>query len=92
VKPTVGDIVHYTNLGDRDGRFPPEIQAAIITAVKPSVLGRRSDFEEDCWIVSIHIFYRTGQFDMDAVPYAGEHRAGKDDARGKWQWPSKEDG
>lgn len=33
MRPTVGRIVHYTNLGDKDGRFPPETQAAIITGV-----------------------------------------------------------
>ena len=27
--PTVGRIVHYTNLGDADGKYPPEQQAAI---------------------------------------------------------------
>lgn len=31
MKPTVGRIVHYTNLGDADGKYPPEQQAAIIT-------------------------------------------------------------
>lgn len=24
MKPTVGRIVHYTNLGDKDGVYPPE--------------------------------------------------------------------
>ena len=33
MKPSVGRIVLYTNLGDRDGRYPPEAQAAIITKV-----------------------------------------------------------
>ena len=33
MKPTVGRIVHYTNLGDADGKYPPEQQAAIITKV-----------------------------------------------------------
>lgn len=32
-KPSIGKIVHYTNLGDKDGKFPPEIQAATITGV-----------------------------------------------------------
>jgi hypothetical protein len=35
MKPTVGRIVHYTNLGDRDGKYPPEIQAALITGLNP---------------------------------------------------------
>ncbi len=32
--PTVGRIVHYTNLGDADGKYPPEQQAAIVTKSK----------------------------------------------------------
>lgn len=33
MKPTVGRIVHYTNLGDKDGKYPPQVIAAIITKV-----------------------------------------------------------
>lgn len=32
-KPSIGRIVQYTNLGDADGKYPPEIQAALITGV-----------------------------------------------------------
>jgi hypothetical protein len=31
--PIIGQMVQYTNLGDKDGKFPPEIQAAVITGV-----------------------------------------------------------
>lgn len=71
MKPTVGRIVHYTNLGDADGRYPPEQQAAIITRVV-------SGFE-----VALHIFYPTGQFDMQNVPYSETYD------RGHWTWPPK---
>lgn len=71
IKPTVGRIVHYTNLGDKDGKYPPEQQAAIITRV-------RTDYS-----VALHIFYPTGQFDMDNVPYSEEYQ------RGHWSWPPK---
>jgi hypothetical protein len=64
VKPTVGRIVHYTNLGDSEGRYPPEQQAAVITGVN-----------ED-GTVSLKIFYRTGIFDMPSVPYSGEYQRG----------------
>ena len=72
MNPTVGRIVHYTNLGDKDGRYPPEQQAAIITGVyqNPNV-------------VDIHIFYRTGQFDMKEVPFSETYE------RGHWSWPPK---
>lgn len=75
--PTIGRIVHYTNLGDRDGKFPPQIQAAIITGV--------SD-DADIFDVSLHVFYRTGQFDLPCVSYT-TWAAGSEEARGKWSWP-----
>jgi len=76
MKPTVGRIVHYTNLGDRDGKYPPEIQAALITGVN-------SD-----GTVALHVFYKTGQFDMPAVAFTHED-AGTDAARGLWTWPAR---
>jgi hypothetical protein len=76
VKPTIGRIVHYTNLGDRDGKYPPQVQAALITGVN-----------ED-GTVSLHVFYRTGQFDLPSVAYV-EHEAGCEEARGKWTWPAR---
>lgn len=78
MSPTVGRIVHYTNLGDRDGKYPPEIQAAIITGV--NVDGT----------IALHIFYKTGQFDMPSVEYAAGHAAGSESARGCWAWPARE--
>lgn len=77
-KPAVGRIVHYTNLGDKDGRFPPEIQAAIITKVQGAD-------------VSLHIFYEHGTFDMIAPQAPDDVRAGTDAARGMWQWPARDD-
>jgi len=77
VKPTIGRIVHYTNLGDRDGKYPPQVQAAIITAV--------IDPE---W-VSLHVFYKTGQFDL-AECQRTDAAAGSEDARGRWCWPARE--
>lgn len=78
MKPTIGRIVHYTNLGDRDGKYPPEKQAALITGV---------NVDET---VSLHVFYRTGGFDMPAVEHAGLAEAGSEEARGMWQWPARE--
>jgi hypothetical protein len=73
LKPSVGRIVHYTNLGDKDGKYPPEQQAAIVTRVRDPEKG----------LVALHTFYPTGQFDMDNVPYSEEY------ARGCWSWPPK---
>lgn len=79
MKPTIGRIVHYTNLGDRDGKYPPEVQAALITGVNPD------------GTVALHIFYKTGQFDMPSVSRAPDGvTAGADAARGMWQWPARE--
>ncbi len=80
--PTVGRIVHYTNLGDRDGKYPPEIQAALITGVNVPVPG------DGPVTVSLHVFYKTGQFDMPAVAFT-EADAGTEEARGRWSWPAR---
>ena len=82
MKPTVGRIVHYTNLGDADGKYPADQQAAIITKVKPKKV---PDYvvkipEEECFIVSLHVFFGTGQFDMQDVPFSAEYK------RGHWTW------
>lgn len=76
-KPSVGRMIHYTNLGDKDGKYPPEIQSAVIT-------GLNTD-----GTVALKIFYRTGIFDMASVAFTTEP-AGTDAARGKWSWPAQE--
>lgn len=73
MNPTIGRIVHYTNLGDADGKYPPETQAAIITGIN-------SD-----GTVALHIFYKTGQFDLSAVKHAPDDVP----TRGQWNWPPK---
>jgi hypothetical protein len=70
-RPSIGRIVHYTNLGDKDGKYPPETQAALITGVN-----------ED-GSVALHVFYKTGQFDMPSVPFA------ESPVRGHWNWPPR---
>lgn len=92
MRPTIGRIVQYTNLGDRDGKYPPEVQAAIITGAQ-YVGPATSDAEapsldaESSYKVTLHIFYKTGQFDMDA-PFTTA-APGSDEARGKWAWPPR---
>lgn len=76
MKPTIGRIVHYTNLGDRDGKYPPQVQAAIVTRV------------HNATHVALHIFYPTGQFDMEDVEMS-EQPAGIEASRGKWSWPER---
>lgn len=77
MKPSIGRIVHYTNLGDRDGKYPPTVQAAIITGVN-----------DDFGNVSLHVFYKTGAFDLAACAQT-EAPAGSEGARGKWCWPAR---
>lgn len=79
--PTVGRIVHYTNLGDADGKYPPEQQAALITKAKE--VGVSSPRDEDRFRVSLHIFYETGDFYMIDVPFSETYK------RGHWTWPTK---
>ncbi len=74
--PSIGRVVHYTNLGDKDGKYPPTVQAAIITG-----LNGASN-------VSLHVFYKTGQFDL-AECHETLAAAGSDEARGKWCWPAR---
>jgi hypothetical protein len=74
--PSIGRIVHYTNLGDRDGKYPPTVEAAIITGVN------------DDGSVSLHVLYRTGQFDLPECHYT-DKPAGSEGARGKWCWPAR---
>lgn len=62
--PTIGRIVHYTNLGDKDGKYPPEQQAAIITGIN-------SD-----GTVALKIFYKTGIFDMQSVSFSESYERG----------------
>lgn len=76
--PSIGSIVHYTNLGDRDGKYPPEVQAALITGI--------GNPDAPSGTVSLHVFYKTGQFDLSAVEFTAEP-AGTEGARGKWTWP-----
>lgn len=71
-RPSIGRIVHYTNLGDKDGKYPPEAQAALITGIN------------DDGTVSLKIFYRTGIFDMQSVPFSEEPLT-----RGHWNWPPR---
>jgi hypothetical protein len=82
--PTVGRVVHYTNLGDADGKYPPEKQAAIITkVVAPEEDDQPFDPEEMNYAVSLHIFYEMGNFFMKKVPYAEGYK------RGCWTWPPR---
>lgn len=88
--PTVGRIVHYTNLGDKDGKYPPQVQAAIITGVyRRDLEGNvfRADDgigQSDITEVDLHVFYRTGDFFMEKVPQKSEPTN-----RGVWDWPAK---
>lgn len=79
MKPSIGRIVHYTNLGDKDGKYPPTIQAALITGVNEAMNGMN---------VSLHVFYKTGQFDMENVDFTLAD-AGTETARGMWSWPKR---
>jgi hypothetical protein len=72
--PSVGRIVHYTNLGDADGKFPPETQPALVVRVHPrGALG-------------LWVFYPGGFFYMDSVEMADP--TAPDPQRGRWSWPT----
>lgn len=67
----IGRIVHYTSLGSADGKYPPEQQPAIITRVR--------DPEQKT--VALQVFYPTGLFLMDHVPFSETYE------KGHWSWP-----
>lgn len=87
MKPSVGRIVHYTNLGDADGKYPPETQAALMTGVgerQARPVDQPEPAEEEAkYTVDLHVFYRTGDFFMLDVPFASEPK------RGHWSWPPR---
>ena len=97
-KPSIGRMVHYVNLGDKDGKYPPEIQAAVITGVyteKPTVpvevmnpvtqfvTANTVDAKPDSMYVDLKVFYRTGLFDTQKVPFSAKYE------RGHWSWPPR---
>jgi hypothetical protein len=95
-RPSIGRIVNYTNLGDKDGKYPPEIQAALITGVyfqapraegapetEPGASANKVGDKSSSMFVDLKIFYRSGFFDMQKVPYAAEP------TRGHWNWPPR---
>lgn len=93
-QPTIGRTVHYTNLGDKDGKYPPEIQAAIITGVyhqapggdetgEPGAKANEVTARPNSLFVDLKVFYRTGLFDTVKVPYSPEPK------RGHWNYPPR---
>lgn len=78
--PRVGDIVHYTNLGDKEGKYPAEQQAAIVTGVKKRDGSNPMRNIPSDYIVDLHIFYRSGEFYMLDVPFSEKYE------RGHWSW------
>lgn len=93
MKPSIGRMVHYTNLGDKDGKYPPEIQAAVITGVYNTLSGTAAQIEgvyhsanqvgasPNATEVDLKVFYRTGLFDCQKIPFSEEPK------RGHWNWP-----
>ncbi len=95
-KPSIGRIVHYTNLGDKDGKFPPEVQAAIITGVyfTNNEEGTINDVHPDNGTVphqgnrtmyaDLRVLYRSGEFNMVKCPWSEAPE------RGHWNWPPRD--
>jgi len=61
--PELGDMVHYTNVGD-NGRRQPEPHPAIITGIHSN-----GD-------VALHVIYKAGSFDMPRVPFSSRPGVG----------------
>lgn len=91
-KPNIGRIVHYVNLGDKDGKYPPEIQGAMITGIyvndpNSSELLKANTVDADlgriATAVDLRVFYRTGTFDCQKIPFSDKYE------RGHWSWPPR---
>src|ERR1043166_5856052 len=98
MKPSIGRVVHYTNLGDKDGKYPPEVQAAIVTGVYFTNAEDGNPYgKEDCYpdngtvphagtrtmYVDLRVFYRTGEFLLQKCPYS------ESPERGCWNYPPR---
>mgnify|MGYP003441985767 CR=1 FL=1 len=93
MRPSVGRLVHYVNLGDKDGKYPPQVQAAVITGIYRIVspdkrerindgVGGPDDLVSEN--VDLKVFYKTGLFDCENIPLRGTS-----DQRGCWDWPPR---
>lgn len=96
-KPSVGRAVHYTSLGDQDGKYPPQCVSALVVALYRntsdgvvSVVERINEGvplpsdTPDHLLVDLLATYPTGQFFMTKVPFAEWPMT-----RGHWNWPPK---
>lgn len=103
--PSIGRTVAYTNLGDKDGKYPPEVQAAVITGIyrkdpnastcEPSVNGNNDPKK-----VAVATANTVGQqADTNYADLKVFYRTGLFDMvcvpfsdepkRGHWNWPVK---
>lgn len=79
------------NLGDKDGKYPPELQAAIVTGVYEDLTGTSTMLKAanefgakvNSMFVDLKVLYRTGSFDMQKVPFSEVPQPGN------WSWPSR---
>lgn len=72
--PTLGRIVLYRSLGDADGIYPAEDHPAMVTGINAD------------GSIALHVRYRRGGFDMDAVLEAPPENP---EMRGRWRWPPR---
>lgn len=93
MRPSVGRLVHYVNLGDKDGKYPPQVQAAVITGIYQELSDGTIELVNDgigspeaniSDLVDLKVLYRTGLFDCQKMP-----KRTSPDQRGCWDWPVK---
>ncbi|MBF6138115.1 hypothetical protein IU501_34670 [Nocardia otitidiscaviarum] len=84
--PSIGRIVHYQSLGGKDGTFPPEPRAAIITGI-PAHVTDESDQPDSGYEQAVHlaVINPTGMYFNQTVPYADTPTPGH------WNWPPRVD-
>lgn len=103
--PSIGRIVQYTNLGDKDGKYPPEVQAAVITGIyqaqqqpiAPGTPGNNPDLIESGAIVPANKLGDKASstfVDLLVLYRTGQFMMqavpfSEEPARGHWNWPPR---
>lgn len=67
-KPEIGDTVHYTSHGSRDGTYPSTCRAAIVTEVQPGDYAVASAVLNHA--VALAVLNPTGMFFNPNIPWA----------------------
>lgn len=84
MRPSVGRIVHYVNLGDRTVTKPYDAGEREYVDLELVNDGVGTPTDEIADVVDLKVFYKTGLFDCQKIPMRTEPTN-----RGVWDWSLK---